>query len=471
MKHRIVQFISIVICIVLIVGMFPSVNNVDEVSASCFFSDVTNEDDFWFAPAYWGASNNIVYGYSDGTFGPAKECTRAQMVTFIWRIAGKPNPEITNSPFSDIEKSDYFYKAALWGNENHIVEGYKDGTFRPQNLCTRKQAVTFLWRLADRPEPDSMDSKFSDIKESEYFYKPVLWASELGIVAGYEDGTFKPSGKCLRRQMVTFLYKFCKNVLNDNIYPISFSDYISMDVDIDYDAIDQANRATPTPTPTPTPVPKPKFKAGKKLGKVSEKRRGSLSLEGKTAADIFKMLKSYAKVSTGDSVSKYKNRFPVAPERVENGGAYCLFKMQYEYMSDDVYEFCPSINCIYGVYCEVPQEMNGTFNADFSSYVQIQIGMNDYDVAAELYDKLYSYFVDICNPSYDDYDDQYNNYDKRVGTSWNSKIHNNVNDSFGSISMMKQDYYDDYRDSKTQKKILRTRYEMIVNFPVISKSK
>ena len=96
------KLICVIICITFVMGIIPHMESDNIVSASCFFSDVTNEDDFWFTPAYWGASNNIVYGYSNGTFGPAKECTRAQMVTFIWRIAGKPNPEITKSPFSDI---------------------------------------------------------------------------------------------------------------------------------------------------------------------------------------------------------------------------------------------------------------------------------------------------------------------------------------------------------------------------------
>ena len=189
------------------------------VSAECtvtvLYKDVTNTKDFWFDPTNYLTAKNVVKGYDKQTkFKPANECTRAQMVTFIWRLQGEPEPKAKTCKFSDVKKSDYFYKACIWGNENHIVEGYKDGTFGPQIVCARKHAVTFLWRLANSPAPKSDKNKFKDIKKSDYFYKAVLWASEKGIVAGYKDGTFKPNGNCLRRQMVTFLYKYDKFVNN-----------------------------------------------------------------------------------------------------------------------------------------------------------------------------------------------------------------------------------------------------------------
>ena len=177
------------------------------------FNDVTNTKDFWFLPTYWGAAKEVVKGYNNETeFRPANECTRAQMVTFMWRLEGCPEPKAKTCKFSDVKKSNYFYKAVIWGNENGIVEGYKDGTFGPQKVCQRKHAVTFLWRLAGQPEPSSTKNKFKDVKTKDYFFKATLWASEKGILAGYSDGTFKPDGKCLRRQMVTFLYKYNKFV-------------------------------------------------------------------------------------------------------------------------------------------------------------------------------------------------------------------------------------------------------------------
>ena len=177
------------------------------------YKDVTNTKDFWYAPTNYLTAKGVVKGYANQTeFRPANVCTRAQMVTFIWRLQGEPKPKAITCKFKDVKKTDYFYKACIWGNENHIVEGYKDGTFGPQIVCARKHAVTFLWRLANKPKPVSSKNKFKDVKKSDYFYTATLWASEKGILAGYSDGTFKPDGDCLRRQMVTFLYKYDKFV-------------------------------------------------------------------------------------------------------------------------------------------------------------------------------------------------------------------------------------------------------------------
>ena len=186
-------------------------------SASCtlqvLYKDVTNPKDFWYYPTNYLTNKGVVKGYDKQTkFKPANMCTRAQMVTFIWRLQGEPEPDSSTCKFSDVKKADYFYTACIWGNENHIVEGYKDGTFGPQIVCARKHAVTFLWRLAGKPEPESSVNKFSDVKKSNYFYEATLWASEKKILAGYSDGTFRPDGDCLRRQMVTFLYKYDKYI-------------------------------------------------------------------------------------------------------------------------------------------------------------------------------------------------------------------------------------------------------------------
>ena len=177
------------------------------------YKDVTNSKDFWYAPTNYLTAKGVVKGYDKQTkFKPANKCTRAQMVTFIWRLQGEPKPKASKCKFSDVKKSDYFYKACIWGNENHIVEGYKNGTFGPQIVCARKHAVTFLWRLANKPKPSSTKNRFKDVKKSDYFYQATLWASEKKILAGYSDGTFRPNGDCLRRQMVTFLYKFDKYI-------------------------------------------------------------------------------------------------------------------------------------------------------------------------------------------------------------------------------------------------------------------
>ena len=186
-------------------------------SASCvvtvLYKDVTNAKDFWYAPTNYLTAKGVVKGYDKQTlFKPANKCTRAQMVTFIWRLMGEPAPKAKTCKFKDVKKTDYFYKACIWGNENKIVEGYKDGTFGPQIVCARRHAVTFLWRLAGQPKPKTTKNPFKDVKKSDYFYKATLWASEKKILAGYSDGTFRPNGDCLRRQMVTFLHKYDKYI-------------------------------------------------------------------------------------------------------------------------------------------------------------------------------------------------------------------------------------------------------------------
>ena len=182
-------------------------------TVTVLYKDVTNSKDFWYAPTNYLTAKGVVKGYDKQTkFKPANVCTRAQMVTFIWRLMGEPAPKTKTCKFKDVKTKDYFYKACIWGNENHIVEGYKDGTFGPQIVCARRHAVTFLWRLAGKPSPKNVKNKFSDVKNSDYFYTATLWASEQNILAGYKDGTFKPNGDCLRRQMVTFLYKYDKFV-------------------------------------------------------------------------------------------------------------------------------------------------------------------------------------------------------------------------------------------------------------------
>lgn len=184
------------------------------VKVTVLYKDVTDPDSFWFTPTYVLTDKGIVKGYDNQTrFKPSYKCTRGQMVTFIWRLAGQPEPKSKKCKFTDVKETDYFYKACIWGNEKGIVEGYKNGTFGPGIICARRHAVTFLWRYAGKPDPKSTKTtKFTDISSKDYFYKATLWASEKKILEGYDDNTFRPNGVCLRRQMVTFLYKFDKYV-------------------------------------------------------------------------------------------------------------------------------------------------------------------------------------------------------------------------------------------------------------------
>gem|GEM_PF-1745310 len=177
------------------------------------FNDVMKDSTYYYSPVYWAYNQGITTGRSGGQwFDPSATCTRAEIVTFLWRLAGKPEPTIKN-PFEDISKGKYYYKAVLWAYEKGITTGRRGGeTFDPNATCTRREIVTFLWRYAGKPEPASMESKFKDIKDSSaYYYQAVLWAVEKGITTGKAAThykTFDPLGECTRGMSVTFIFRY-----------------------------------------------------------------------------------------------------------------------------------------------------------------------------------------------------------------------------------------------------------------------
>ena len=185
------------------------------MSAACkitmLYKDVTSKSDFWYAPTNYLTASGVVKGYANQTeFRPANDCTRAQMVTFLYRLQGEPKTKSNSCKFTDVSNSDYYYKPVIWAVEKGITTGVSSDKFDPKGVCTRAQTVTFLWRMANKPEPKTKVNPFPDVKEKDYYYKATLWASEMKILAGLPDGRFNPKGKCLRRQMVTFLYKYDK---------------------------------------------------------------------------------------------------------------------------------------------------------------------------------------------------------------------------------------------------------------------
>ena len=177
--------------------------------SSVLFTDVA-EGDWYYDAVVWAAAEGITAGYEeeDGTytFRPSESSTRAHVVTFLWNKAGQPEPITTDNPFSDVNEGDWYYKAVLWAAENDITAGYEDGTFRPNDICTRGHVVTFLWNWAGQPEATDTELAFSDVSEDDWYYQAVLWAAENGITAGYEDGTFQPTKDCTRAEIVQFLY-------------------------------------------------------------------------------------------------------------------------------------------------------------------------------------------------------------------------------------------------------------------------
>lgn len=170
------------------------------------FTDVENPS-YYYDAVRWAVDNGITTGTGPTTFSPEQACTRAQVVTFLWRGAGSPEPSTSTNPFSDVKAEDYFYKAVLWAVEKNITKGMSETEFAPESPCTRAQVVTFLHRYEETPAPGSITNPFTDVAASDYFYNAVLWAVDKNITKGMTETTFEPNLSCTRAQIVTFLYR------------------------------------------------------------------------------------------------------------------------------------------------------------------------------------------------------------------------------------------------------------------------
>ena len=169
-----------------------------------FFVDVPN-DAYYYEAVKWAVENGITQGRTETTFCPEDTCTRAEIVTFLWRAFG--SPEVTSAvSYTDVDTDAYYAAAVAWAVENGITVGTSDTTFSPDDTCTRAQAVTFLCRAAGLPEAASA-LRFTDVAESDYFAGPVKWAVENGVTVGTSDTTFSPEDTCTRAQIVTFLFR------------------------------------------------------------------------------------------------------------------------------------------------------------------------------------------------------------------------------------------------------------------------
>lgn len=157
----------------------------------------------------WAVKKGITSGTSATTFDPNGNCTRAQAVTFLWRAAGSPEPKSATMPFTDVPAGSYFEKAVLWAVENGITKGTSDTTFSPDASCTRAQIVTFLWRAGGSPAV-SGNSAFSDVASDAYYAAAVAWAEKNGVTGGIGGGLFGSDNTCTRAQIVTFLHRAMK---------------------------------------------------------------------------------------------------------------------------------------------------------------------------------------------------------------------------------------------------------------------
>ena len=172
------------------------------------FRDVPAEQ-YYTEPVMWavGHTPQITNGMSADSFAPESTCTRGQVVTFLWRAKGCPKANGRTNPFRAVSPGDYYYEAVLWANETGVTQGTSSTTFSPGNPCTRAQVVTFLWRSQGSAAPTS-SNPFRDVPGGEYYTSAVLWAVDQGITAGTGPAAFSPNNSCTRAQIVTFLYRF-----------------------------------------------------------------------------------------------------------------------------------------------------------------------------------------------------------------------------------------------------------------------
>ena len=169
-----------------------------------FFYDVPNGAYFYEA-VKWAVKNGITNGVGNDLFAPEQPCTRAQIVTFLWRAAGSPEPKGTAAGMTDVVPGSYYAKAVAWAVENGITTGTAEGTFSPDATCTRAQAVTFLARAQNAKATGK--TAFSDVPADSYFADAVAWAQANGVTTGTSETTFSPDSDCTRAQIVTFLYR------------------------------------------------------------------------------------------------------------------------------------------------------------------------------------------------------------------------------------------------------------------------
>ena len=175
-----------------------------EEEPDLFFVDVPTSA-YYYDAVYWAAENGVTYGTSATTFSPNASCTRAQMVTFLWRAAGSPEPENAVNPFTDVSATAYYYDAVLWAVGEGITNGTSATTFSPDATVTRGQTVTFLWRYDGSPVVSS--GSFADVPADAYYASAVAWAVSEGVTNGTSATTFSPDAACTRAQIVTFLYR------------------------------------------------------------------------------------------------------------------------------------------------------------------------------------------------------------------------------------------------------------------------
>lgn len=181
--------------------------NVADFGFTNFYYDVCNSEKFYFDAVYWACRCDITKGTATNVFSPDMACTRAQCVTFLYRASGSPSVAGYANPYKDVKPGSYYYNAVLWANHEGITKGTTATTFSPDNLCSRGEIVTLLYRASGEKSVSGYSNPFKDVGSSAYYYKAVLWANHWKITTGTDAYHFSPNTTCNRAQIVTFLYR------------------------------------------------------------------------------------------------------------------------------------------------------------------------------------------------------------------------------------------------------------------------
>lgn len=199
MKKRMMS-ILLICCMALVLPLSVTAKSSNDEK----FKDV-KANSYYYDAVQWAVKKKIVSGVAPNTFDPDISCTRAQMVTFLWRVVDSPAPRNTFNPFVDVQSDDYYFNAVLWAVERGITAGTSATTFNPNAVVSRGQAVTFLYRAVNSPTV-KVDNFFTDVSSDSFYAKAVCWAAERGITTGTGAYTFSPNVDCTRAQIVSFLY-------------------------------------------------------------------------------------------------------------------------------------------------------------------------------------------------------------------------------------------------------------------------
>ena len=217
------KVVSLFLTVVLIMSVFGTI---PASAKTLTFKDVKDEKLSYYVPAYWSAENKIITGFKNKKFKPDSTVKLSSMVTYIWRMAGKPEPETKKNPFKDVKTKASYYKAALWCYEKKIIKLPKSKKLSPNKKLQKGQALEIIWKYAGKPKASVKKNPYKDLKKKNSYYKAALWAGSNGLITG--KGKLKPKSKALRKDIVTYLYQICALTKDGKIKPVKIDKDISV---------------------------------------------------------------------------------------------------------------------------------------------------------------------------------------------------------------------------------------------------